>query len=310
LNKTLIVAKPHGFCAGVERALAIADAVLKSGAAPIYCLREIVHNRQVIDDLAARGVIFVTDISEIPDGSTVIFSAHGVSPQVRNKARRKNLDAIDATCPFVAKVHGEVRRFAEQGYSIILVGHRSHDEIIGVAGEAPEHVIVVENAEEAGRVQVPDPARVAVMTQTTLSLQETAAAMEVLKRRFPDLKTPRDGDICYATRNRQEAVMIVARQTELVIVLGAENSSNSNRLVEVARAEGCRACLASSTKKLHDLCLDGLRKIGLTAGASTPESCVLEAVACLGSRGFSKVEYLEAIKEEMHFPLPARFRRA
>ena len=304
-EKTILLVSPHGFCAGVERAVAMAEALLERRTGPIYCLRQIVHNTQIIGDLSGRGMVFVNDIREIPRGATVLFSAHGVAPEVRGRAEAMGLNVVDATCPFVTKVHLEVKRFAAKGYSVLLVGHRSHDEIIGVAGEAPDRVTVVENEDEASRVEVPDPSKVAVMTQTTISLEDAAHVLSVLRKRFPDLRTPPQSDICYATRNRQQAVREVAPRAGAFIVLGARNSSNSNRLVEMAKANGCPAYLVSAAVELDSLPLDAVQALGLTAGASTPEYVVHEAIERLKTRGFTRVEEIAVVKEDLHFSLPS-----
>jgi len=301
----VVLVSPHGFCAGVERAVKIAEHMLKDCPGTVYCLRQIVHNKQIIDDLSGRGMVFVRDINDIPRGATTLFSAHGVSPEVREIARRLELRVVDASCPFVSKVHSEVRRYASEGYTILLVGHKNHDEIIGVAGEAPASVKVIENADEAERVSVPDPAKVAVMTQTTLSVDEAAHIIEVLRRRFHSLKTPAESDICYATQNRQMAVRSYAGHADIFIVLGAENSSNSNRLVEVAKAGGCKAFLVSEIAQIYDIPLEGVKVVGLTAGASTPQYFVMEAAACLEERGFGRREKLDVIEENVHFSMPA-----
>lgn len=301
---SLILISPHGFCAGVERAVEIAEAMLRKFPKPVYCLRQIVHNRQIIEDLQSKGMVFVHDIREVPRGATVLFSAHGISPAIREAARELGLNSVDATCPFVTKVHQEVKRFAAQGYSILLIGHHQHDEIIGVAGEAPGQVTVIATTEDARSVEVPDTGKVAVLTQTTLSMDEVTHVMKVLRERFPHLKTPPESDICYATRSRQQAVRQFARQADAVIVLGAENSSNSNRLVEVARAEGCSAYLASTLDKLDAIPLDNINRLGITAGASTPEYFVRSAIAHLEKRGFSSVEELTLVKEDIHFSIP------
>lgn len=303
-EKTILLVSPHGFCAGVERAIALADRLLAQPARPVYCLNQIVHNGQIIDDLTSRGMIFVGAVSEIPRGASVLFSAHGVSPAVREEAAARNLKTVDATCPFVTKVHREVKRFAAQGYTILLIGHRKHDEIVGVAGEAPDRVAVIENEEEARHVQVPDPAKVAAMTQTTLSIDDAARLLSILRQRFPLLQTPRERDICYATRNRQQAVRDVAHRVDAFIVIGARNSSNSNRLAEVARLQGAPAYLVSTLDELDALSLDDVGTLGLTAGASTPESMVREAVAGLRSRGFTRLEEVVTAEEDMHFTIP------
>jgi len=307
--KVVVLITPHGFCAGVERAVELAEGMLRTYPLPIYCLKQIVHNRQIIEDLTAKGMVFVRDICEVPQGGTVLFSAHGVPPATRETAKAKNLRVVDATCPFVSKVHHEVRQYAVKGYTVLLIGHHNHDEIIGVTGEAPEHVMVIASEEEARVVTVPDPGKVAVLTQTTLSLDEVARVMEVFHERFPALKTPSESDICYATRNRQQAVRLFARQADAIIVLGAENSSNSNRLVEVARAEGCYAMLASSLEMLDTIPLEKIHTLGITAGASTPEYFVQQAIAHLKARGFNTITEQVLVKENIHFPLPKEFRK-
>jgi 4-hydroxy-3-methylbut-2-enyl diphosphate reductase len=309
-TRKIIVASPHGFCAGVERAVEMAAALLDRYPKPVYCLRQIVHNRQVIDALARKGMVFVQEIEDVPTGATLLFSAHGISPAIREAALRRNLNAIDATCPFVTKVHNEVRRYADLGYSILLLGDRGHDEIIGVASEAPDHVTVIEDEQEARTVTVPNATKVAVMTQTTLNVDDVAHLLVILRGRFPVLKTPAQMDICYATRNRQQAVRQLARRVQSFVILGAENSSNSNRLAEVARSAGCEACLVSSIARLADLELDAVNTLGLTAGASTPEHFVHEAIAYLKTRGFGQVEEFSETKEDIHFALPKELRQA
>lgn len=282
----------------------IAELMLRSCPPPVYCLKQIVHNPQVIDSLTAQGMRFVQDITDVPRGSTLLFSAHGIPPSTRDIARDRELRTVDATCPFVTKVHGEVRQYARKGYSILLIGHHRHDEIIGVAGEAPEQVQIVASEAEARAVMVPDPGKVAVLTQTTLSLDEVASTLAILRERFPALKTPPEDDICYATRNRQQAVREYAGQTDAFVVLGAENSSNSNRLVEVARANGHPAYLASSLERLDALPLDTLSRLGVTAGASTPEAFVQAALQHLRKRGFGDIEDAIFVREDLHFALP------
>lgn len=308
-EKILVLITPHGFCAGVERAVELAEGMLRTYPHPIFCLKQIVHNRQIIDDLTAKGMVFVRDIREVPRGGTVLFSAHGIPPATRQAAQALSLRVVDATCPFVSKVHHEVKQYAAKGYTILLIGHHSHDEIIGVAGEAPEHVIVIASEDEARTVTVPDAGKVAVLTQTTLSLDEVAQVMAILRARFPALKMPPESDICYATRNRQQAVRLFAKHADAIIVLGAENSSNSNRLVEVARAEGCSATLASTIEGLDAIPLEKVNTLGLTAGASTPEYFVQKALAHLKERGFSQVSEQVLVKENIHFPLPKEFRK-
>jgi len=307
--RTILLVSPHGFCAGVERAVEVAETLLRVYPKPVYCLREIVHNTQIIGDLAARGMVFVDAVADIPEGATALFSAHGVSPAVRAAAEARGLTVIDATCPFVTKVHTEVKRYAAQGYTIFLIGHRAHDEVIGVAGEAPDLVIVVETDDEARTASAVDPAKVAVLSQTTLSVDETARVLAVLRGRFPGLRSPAESDICYATRNRQQAVRILAQRVDHVVVLGARNSSNSNRLVEVARAEHCASTLVTDPHEVDALPLAAVRTLGLTAGASTPEYVVLDTIARLKTLGFEQVEQLEVVKEDLHFALPRELKR-
>lgn len=306
--KTIVLVSPHGFCAGVERAVETANALLRQHRGPVYCLHEIVHNEQIIRDLSDRGMVFVSALSEIPAGATALFSAHGVPPAIRAEALARGLTPVDATCPFVTKVHSEVKRYAADGYSILLIGHRAHDEIIGVAGEAPDRVTVIENEAEARTVTVPDAERVAVMSQTTLSPDDNGRVLAILRARFPALRSPADGDICYATRNRQQAVRGFARRADFFIVIGARNSSNSNRLVEVARSEGCAAVLVSSPAEVAALDLAPVTTLGLTAGASTPEYVVAQTVERLKQRGFERVETLTVAEEDLHFALPPEAR--
>lgn len=304
-QRTLILVSPHGFCAGVERAVQVAQTLLDHAHAPVYCLKEIVHNRQVIDALRAKGMRFVHTLDDIPPGSHVLFSAHGVPPETRDRARERRLTVTDATCPFVTKVHHEARRYASQDCTVILIGHRKHDEVIGVAGEAPDRVKIVETLDEAREVTVANPDRVAVLTQTTLSPDEVLPVLAALRQRFPSLQTPATDDICYATRNRQQAVREVAPRVDAFVVLGSENSSNSNRLVEVARNAGCPAAyLAGTLEKLATLPLDSVTTLGITAGASTPEYMVDAAIAQLRQRGFETLDKRTIVHEKTHFSLP------
>jgi 4-hydroxy-3-methylbut-2-enyl diphosphate reductase len=302
-DRRIIVANPHGFCEGVRRAIEIVDRVLRVCAGPVYCLKELVHNRQVVDDLSRRGVRFVRTIEEIEPGAVVLFSAHGVSPAIRAAAAARRLHVVDATCPFVSKVHQEVKRYAAQGYTVLLVGHPGHDEIVGVQGEAPDHIRVLADEAQARTVEAPDPAKVAVVTQTTLSLAEVARTFEVLRSRFPAMQTPPKGDVCFATENRQRAVKALAGLADAVIVLGSENSSNSRRLVEVAREAGLGAHLVSTESQLDSIPLAAVHALGLTAGASTPASFVDGAIARLRARGFDRVEPMEAAGEDIRLGL-------
>ena len=302
--KEVVLAGPRGFCAGVERAIEIVEQALEVVGAPIYVRKEIVHNRHVVDALGAKGAIFVDELDEVPSGATVVFSAHGVAPEVRGRARGRGLRVIDATCPLVTKVHLEAIRYARAGYTIILVGHEDHDEVIGTTGEAPDRIRVVADVEEAEALEVPDPSRVAYLTQTTLSVDDTRAVIEVLRRRFPAIVGPSKDDICYATQNRQAAVKELARQVDVVLVLGAANSSNANRLREVAAAAGARAHLINDVRDIRAEWLDGVRKVGVTAGASTPEFLVRELVELLETPGHTTVRELRVVDEAVKFALP------
>lgn len=306
--RTVILASPRGFCAGVRHAVDIAEAVLQQRPHPVYGLKEIVHNRQVTEALERKGLRFVQDLADVPAGSTVLFSAHGVPPSIRAAAAERRLEVIDATCPFVMKVHEEVKRFAAQGCTIALIGHRRHDEVIGVAGEAPDRVVVIENEAEAAALLPADPDRLAVITQTTLSQEETDRILAVLRSRFPRLVTPPKKDICYATANRQEAVRQLARRVPFILVLGAANSSNSRRLVEVAVANGAEAHLVSEPAELDAIPLAGRETIGLTAGASTPEPFIAAILDRLRGQGFDRVEEMEVVHETIHFALPPSLR--
>ncbi len=288
-GKRLIMASPRGFCAGVRRAVEVAEAALLRHGRPIYCLNEIVHNRQVVEHLAARGVIFVRDIETVPSGGILLFSAHGVPPAIRQKAAENGLRVIDATCPFVNKVHEEVKSFAARDYCVFLIGKRDHDEVVGVAGEAPRNVTVVETLDDVRNASPFDTSRVAAVTQTTLNEQDAASLITALADRFPALETPRKSDICYATRNRQEAVRAVARQTQFMLVLGSENSSNSQRLVEVALGEGVPAVLLSDISELAARVPGNVHTLGLTAGASMPDDVIAEAVERLRTMGFTDI---------------------
>jgi 4-hydroxy-3-methylbut-2-enyl diphosphate reductase len=309
MRRRLVIAYPHGFCSGVARAVTAAETLLERfSGETIYCLNQIVHNRQVVERLAGLGMVFVGCVEDVPVGSRLLFSAHGVSPDVVRRAAARGLRVIDATCPFVTKVHAEVRRFAAEGAKVICIGHRRHEEVIGVAGEAPEHVEVVENAAEAEALKVPNGVPVAVVTQTTLGEAQVESVMSVLLRRFPELRLPDSTDVCYATRNRQQAVCELARVCGRVLVLGSANSSNSLRLVETALAAGAaEAELVSDLARLDALRWNDRQAVGITSGASTPESFLNEAVAILCSRhNFAEPERLEVVKEQAHmFRLPA-----
>lgn len=307
-DRRILLAFPHGFCAGVQRAVETIHAALQRFPPPIYCYNEIVHNRIVVDDLARRGVVFVDEVDPVPPGSVLLLSAHGVAPEVRRQAEERRLLVIDATCPFVGKVHTEVRRYAGEGHTVVLIGKRGHDEVVGVAGEAPEHVVVIESVGDAERLEVPDPERIAAVTQTTLSVEETETVLAVLRRRFPRLVTPLKSDVCYATTNRQFAVREIARRAGFVLVLGARNSSNSNRLVEVAEHVGARAFLVPDLAALAAVPVRETDTVGVTAGASTPESFVGEALAALRAQGFGTIEPVTVAEEDLTFALPPQVR--
>jgi 4-hydroxy-3-methylbut-2-enyl diphosphate reductase len=308
--RKLLLAKPRGFCAGVDRAIDVVQTALELFEAPVYVRHEIVHNKHVIQALAAKGAVFVEDIEQVPAGAVVIFSAHGVSPEVRATAKAKHLRVIDATCPLVTKVHMEALRFAKEGRSIILVGHAGHDEIVGTMGEAPECTQLVSSVEEAEKVQVSDPERVAVTTQTTLGVDDTREIIEVLRRRFPKLLSPASDDICYATQNRQGAVKLLAKQVEVILVLGSENSSNSRRLREVAEMAGARAYLIEDASRIDPAWLENVQCVGITAGASAPEHLVQGVVAYFRNRGVEQVEEIEPVEEKVTFTPPPELARA
>jgi 4-hydroxy-3-methylbut-2-enyl diphosphate reductase len=302
---TLLLAAPRSFCAGVERAVEIVERALAQRGRPVYVRKQIVHNAHVVADLEARGAVFVDELGDVPPGATVVFSAHGVSPAVRTEAARRDLDVIDATCPLVTKVHTEARRFAARGDTVLLIGHAGHEEVEGTLGEAPEHTILVENATQARSVTVPDPHRVSYLTQTTLAVNETAEILAVLRERFPDLKGPPSDDICYATTNRQHALSTVANEADLVLVIGSPNSSNSVRLVELARRAGTPAYLIDDAGDIRPEWLAGVRTIGLTAGASAPPRLVDEVLAALAP---GTVVERETATESIRFTLPAAVR--
>ena len=303
-GKTLLLLKPRGFCAGVVRAIDIVRIALEAFGPPIYVRKEIVHNRFVVEELQAKGAIFVDNVDEVPNGERVIYSAHGVSPEVRDSSGVRNLRVIDATCPLVTKVHVEAVKFAKEGYSLILIGHHDHDEVIGTLGEAPLVTQVVGSPEQVASLVVPDPDRVAYLTQTTLSLDETKDVIAALRKRFPNIKGPAAQDICYATENRQVAVKQVASDADLLLVVGSDNSSNSNRLVEVARNLGTSSHLIDSFRNIKPEWLQDVNTIALTAGASAPECLVEEVVKFLATKGFDNVQEVEVMPENVRFGLP------
>ena len=299
---TLYLAAPRGFCAGVERAIDVVELALQIYGAPVYVRHEIVHNRHVVESLRRLGAVFTDDLAGVPPGAVLVFSAHGVSPAVRREAEERGLRTLDATCPLVTKVHLEALRHAREGYAIVLVGHRNHVEVIGTKGEAPEAIVVVETKEEAETLELPDPNRVAYITQTTLSVDDARAIVEVLKRRFPNIREPAKDDICYATQNRQNAVKELARRCRVVLVVGAPTSSNANRLVEVARDHGARAYLIESAEDIRPEWFEG--DVGISASASTPEEIVQGCVERVRALGEYRVEEFRLIEERVLFPLP------
>jgi 4-hydroxy-3-methylbut-2-enyl diphosphate reductase len=303
-TKRVLLLKPRGFCAGVVRAIDIVQIALEAFGAPIYVRKEIVHNSYVVNDLAEKGAIFVNELDEVPEGARVIYSAHGVSPAVRERAKERGLKVIDATCPLVTKVHVEAIKFAKQGYSLVLIGHRDHDEIEGTQGEAPDVTQVVSTVQEVANLVVPDPNRVAYLTQTTLSLDEARDMIQALKNKFPNIVGPHSQDICYATENRQVAVKNVAHDADLVLVVGSTNSSNSNRLVEVSKNLHTNSYLIDTADAIRPEWLDGVNTVAVTAGASAPEVLVKDVVEYLQTMGYGSVDEVEVMPENVRFGLP------
>ncbi|GAA0619575.1 4-hydroxy-3-methylbut-2-enyl diphosphate reductase [Kutzneria viridogrisea] len=306
--RTVLLAGPRSFCAGVERAIEIVERVLDQREPPVYVRKQIVHNVHVVADLEARGAVFVDELDAVPDGATVVFSAHGVSPAVRDEARGRGLEVVDASCPLVTKVHVEARRFAARGDTVLLIGHAGHEEVEGTLGEAPEHTILVQNAEEVATLEVPDPERVSYLTQTTLAVDETTEVVAALRERFPALRAPGSEDICYATTNRQEALTAIADESDLVLVVGSRNSSNSVRLVELAQRRGTPAYLIDDTGDIDTEWLAGVRTVGLTAGASAPPRLVEEVIDYLRGFGPVTVTEREVTRETIHFGMPSVLR--
>ncbi len=300
----IVLASPRGFCAGVDRAIEVVEQAIAKYGKPVYVRHEIVHNSHVIDSLAKKGAVFIESLAEVPENSWLIYSAHGVSPKVREEAQALKLRVIDATCPLVTKVHNEAKKYATEGYTIILVGHRGHVELEGTSGEAPEATKIIETVEDAESVQVPDPNKVVCLTQTTLSMDDTKKLVDALKGRFPAMIQPAKDDICYATQNRQNAVKEIVKEAELVLVVGSKASSNSNRLVDVARSKGARAYLINDWKEIMPEWLEGVQTVGLTAGASAPEHLVTEVIEHLKKQGINEVKQLTTITEKVFFPLP------
>jgi 4-hydroxy-3-methylbut-2-enyl diphosphate reductase len=307
-SRRVLLARPRGYCAGVDRAVQAVELALDRFGPPVYVRRQIVHNTHVVATLEKRGAIFVTEVDEVPPGALVVFSAHGIAPEVRQEAERRGLRAIDATCPLVTKVHNEARRFAAKGYDILLVGHAGHEEVVGTSGEAPQAIRLVDGVKGAAEVQVSDPSRVVWLSQTTLSVDETAETVTALRDRFPALLDPPSDDICYATQNRQAAVKVIADRADLVLVVGSPNSSNSVRLVEVAASFGAAAYLVDDASQVDERWLDGVSTVGVTSGASVPEELVTAVLAKLASCGFPTVEEVEAVDENMTFGLPRELR--
>ncbi len=308
--RKLLRVRPRGFCAGVVRAVEIVELALDAYGPPVYVHHEIVHNRYVVDQLRRRGAIFVESIGEVPHSSVLIFSAHGVPPSVRDEAKARDLRVIDATCPLVTKVHLEALKFAREGRTIILIGHEDHQEIIGTSGEAPLQTVVVDSVEAVDRLSVPDPDKLAFLTQTTLSMYDTQEIVERLRDRFPNILGPASDDICYATQNRQEAVEHLAKEAELILVVGSANSSNSNRLVEVARRSGVDARLIEDENDIRDGMLDGITRVGLTAGASAPEVLVERVSQKLAELGYTEQSDSDLIREDVRFSLPPELAHA
>ncbi|MFM9054387.1 MAG: 4-hydroxy-3-methylbut-2-enyl diphosphate reductase [Solirubrobacterales bacterium] len=307
--KRVILAAPRGYCAGVDRAVQTVEEALEEHGAPIYVRKEIVHTKHVVEQLAARGAIFVEEETEVPEGEIVVFSAHGVAPAVHERAAQRKLRTIDATCPLVTKVHVEARKFAEDGYTIVLVGHEGHEEVEGTMGEAPESIVLVQTVEDADGLELADPNHVALITQTTLSVDETAEIIARLKERFPKIVTPKSEDICYATTNRQIAVKEIAADCDLVLVIGSTNSSNSNRLVEVAREYGADSHLIDNHTQVRPEWLEGVETVGITSGASAPEELVEDLVELFREMGVEEIGESRTVDESVRFMLPKEIRK-
>jgi 4-hydroxy-3-methylbut-2-en-1-yl diphosphate reductase len=306
----VLLAKPRGYCAGVDRAVQTVEHALDHYGAPVYVRKQIVHNLHVVQALEARGAVFVEENAEVPEGSIVVFSAHGVAPEVHEQAAARDLKAIDATCPLVTKVHHEVRRFAKDDYDILLIGHEGHEEVVGTSGEAPEHITIVDGPESVEAVEVRNPDKVVWLSQTTLSVDETMQTVDALRERFPSLQSPPSDDICYATQNRQAAVKTIAPKVELFLVVGSANSSNSVRMVEVAAAAGARAAyLVENAEAIDEAWLSGVTTVGLSSGASVPEILVHEVTDWLAARGFDDVQEVSHTEERLAFALPQELRR-
>jgi 4-hydroxy-3-methylbut-2-enyl diphosphate reductase len=307
--RKILLASPRGYCAGVERAVETVERALELYGAPVYVRKQIVHNLHVVRDLEARGAIFVEEETEVPVGGTVVFSAHGVAPSVHANAEERRLQTIDATCPLVTKVHVQARRYAADGYTVILIGHAGHEEVVGTMGEAPGQIVLVESVEDVDALELPPGAKLAYTTQTTLSVDETAEVIAALRRRFPSIYAPKKEDICYATSNRQWAVKEMLGEIDLLLVIGSRNSSNSNRLVEVARAGGVDAYLIDDESEIDETWLEGVDTVGLTAGASAPEKLVGRVCDWFRARGVTDIEPYKLVTEDVEFRLPVELRR-
>jgi len=305
----VLLAAPRGYCAGVDRAVQTVERALDLYGAPVYVRKEIVHNKHVVEKLRERGAVFVDQETEVPEGETVVFSAHGVAPTVHSNAEGRGLRTIDATCPLVTKVHVEAKKFAAQGYTIVLIGHEGHEEVEGTMGEAPESIVLIQTEDDVDRLEVADPDRVAYISQTTLAVDETRAIITKLRERFPNITGPRTDDICYATTNRQAAVRQMAGECDLVLVIGSANSSNSNRLVEVARDHGAASYLIDNEAEVREEWLEGVRVVGITSGASAPEELVQRLVDSFRARGVEDVSEFEVVQEDVRFMLPKEIRR-
>jgi len=305
----VLLAAPRGYCAGVERAVDAVERALAEHGPPVYVRKQIVHNLHVVRDLERKGAVFVEEETEVPEGAVLVLSAHGSPPEVYRNARARGLRLVDATCPLVTKVHLEARRFAGEGRTILLIGHAGHEEVVGTTGQAPERTVLVQTVEDARTVEVPDPGNVSYLTQTTLSVDEAERIVEALRERFPGIQGPPREDICYATQNRQDAVKEVARRADVVLVIGSDNSSNSNRLAEVARDRGTPAYLVDDETEVDPAWLAGAETVGLTSGASAPERLVERMLGWLAERGFDEVEEVRLAEEHVRFSLPAGLRR-
>ncbi|WP_435829176.1 4-hydroxy-3-methylbut-2-enyl diphosphate reductase [Actinocatenispora sera] len=310
MTKRVLLARPRGYCAGVDRAVETVERALELYGAPIYVRKQIVHNKHVVQTLERKGAIFVEENDEVPEGATVIFSAHGVAPEVHEQARQRNLHAIDATCPLVTKVHQEARRYARDEYDILLIGHEGHEEVVGTSGEAPEHVTLVDGPDSVDQVEVRDPSKVVWLSQTTLSVDETLETVDRLKAKFPGLQSPPSDDICYATQNRQQVVKQIAPDCDVLLVIGSRNSSNSVRLREVALEAGARASyLIDFASEIDDGWLAGASTVGLTSGASVPEDLIEQVLGHLAARGYADVEEITTVQERQTFALPREIKR-